>query len=250
MSRRTSLFSLPLAVTVSWCLSSSPVAGAVVFETFTTPLAPNTHNSGPGAVANYFYQGKIYNFQWRLAPFAVDLDANGTTDLTFAGNDRFGIVQFMGVSLAGNNQVWATVYSSSRIDAAGLQEGSFIGSSLASADPRTVWHGEVNTERKIFILSGDSAGPIGGEFGQKPFEQKYLGVRFQREGALHYGWLAISGGHIFNGQELYIHAWAYESEPGKGLIAGQIPEPGSSLLVAAGALLLGTRRRASSGNRR
>ena len=63
------------------------------------------------------------------------------------------------------------------------------------------------------------------------------------------GWLAISGGHIFNGQELYIHAWAYESDPGKGLFAGQIPEPGSSLLLVMGALLLGTRGRASSGNR-
>ena len=248
MSRRTSLFSLPLAVTVSWCLSSSPVAGAVVFETFTTPLAPNTRNFGPGAVANYFYQGKIYNFQWRLSPFAVDLDGNGTTDLTFEGNNRD--IRFMHVSLAGENRVWATVYSSLRINAVGLPDSSFIGPSLASDNPQTVWLGEVNTGTPILMLSGDSAGPIGGEFGQKPFEQKYLGVRFQREGALHYGWLAISGGHIFNGQELYIHAWAYESEPGKGLIAGQIPEPGSSLLVAAGALLLGTRRRASSGNRR
>ena len=226
------------------------MAGAVLFESFVVPLAPNTHLYGPNAVAGYFYQGKIYKFQWRLAPFAVDLDANGSTDLTFVGTRRIGGMSFMSVSLAGNTQVWATEFSSLKINAVGLQDGTFIGSTLTSNEPKTIWHDEVTIPSKILIVSGNPSGHLGGEFGQKPFDQKYLGVRFERDGALHYGWLAISGYDQVVGEELFIHAWAYESEPGRGLIAGQIPEPESSLLLALGALLLCTRRFAARSLRR
>ena len=234
----------------SCCLSPAPVAGAVLFESFAVPLAPNTHLSGPNSVTGYFYQGKIYKFQWRLAPFAVDLDANGTIDLTFVGTRRIGGTSSMSVSVDGNNRIWATVNSTFNINAVGLKEGSFVGSTINADNPRTIWHGEFANDVKPLIMSGNPSGHLGGDFGRKPFDPRYLGVRFERDGALHFGWLAISGYNEVIGEELFIHAWAYESEPGKGLIAGQIPEPCSSLLLVSGVLLLCTRRFAACSLRR
>lgn len=50
---------------------------------------------------------------------------------------------------------------------------------------------------------------------------------------MHYGWLDIEG--VITSPVLRIHGWAYETEPGKGIIAGAIPEPSSLVLILAGA---------------
>jgi len=65
-------------------------------------------------------------------------------------------------------------------------------------------------------------------------------------GETHYGWVFIQtfppvvGGRILE--------WAYESEPGVGIMAGAVPEPSAGLLIllATGATLL-RRRRAHPG---
>ena len=69
----------------------------------------------------------------------------------------------------------------------------------------------------------------------------YLGVEFEISGATHYGWLEIESASQFT--RVLVHRWAYESEPGIGIIAG-IPEPGSGVLgVLASAFLLARRTR-------
>ena len=45
----------------------------------------------------------------------------------------------------------------------------------------------------------------GGFFPIYLFEQKYLGLRFEREGSFHHGWMVLSG-YAFYGEEIYIYS--------------------------------------------
>ena len=223
----------------------SPASTAVIAQTFERPLAPNTRNFGPNAVLGYGWNGQIYRFQWRLAPLAVDMDSNGTTDLTIVGTT--GVTDAMRVSLTGRNEVWASLSYSNGVlissYASALARGSEAGPSLTSGNPRVGWFNNADAPKPAYLAIGDQGKPLQSSFiPDVPFEQKYLGVRFEREGALHYGWVGISG-YANIGRELYIHAWAYESEPDTAIIIGQIPEPGAGLLAAASGLLLTLRRK-------
>ena len=226
-----------------------PASAAVIAQTFEPPLAPNTLSFGPSAVAGYGLNGIIYRFQWRLAPFAVDLDSNGTTDLTIVGTE--GVTDTMRVSLTGRNETWAFLAYSNGVFissyASAFKRGSEAGPSLTSGDPRIGWFNDADAPAPAILTVGDQGTPIEGSFlPGAPFEQKFLGVRFEREGAMHYGWVGISG-YANIGQELYIHAWAYESEPDTAIIVGQIPEPAAGLLAAVSGLLVGLRRKGKPG---
>ena len=56
----------------------------------------------------------------------------------------------------------------------------------------------------------------------------FLGIEFLIDGQVHYGWMDLDNYNYFQTE---IHGWAYESEPGKPIFAGSIPEP-STLLLA------------------
>ena len=92
----------------------------------------------------------------------------------------------------------------------------------------------------VLIETYESNPASGAFFPSYLFEQKYLGFRFEREGALHYGWMALSG-FAFYGEEIYVYSWAYESAPDTALIVGQLPEPTVPALVGF-ALWIGMRR--------
>ena len=127
--------------------------------------------------------------------------------------------------------------------ASALARGSEAGPSLTSGNPRIGWFNDADALKPGVLTIGAQGEPLQSNFvPEVPFQQKYLGVRFERDGALHYGWVGISG-YANIGQEIYIHAWAYESEPDKAIIVGQIPEPGAGLLAAASALLMTLRRK-------
>ena len=221
----------------------SKASAAVIAQTFERPLAPNTHNFGPNAVKNYLVGGKDYRLQWRIAPLAVDLDRNGTTDLTIVG--KIGPTDTMHVSLTGRNETWALPNFNLQTFPLALPRGSQLGSSLTSNNPRAGWFNDADAILPGVLTAAAQGDPISGYFlPDIPFEQKYLGVRFERDGAMHYGWMGISG-YANIGQEIYIHAWAYESQPDTSIIVGQIPEPGAGLLATASVLLvtLGRRRK-------
>ena len=103
----TQCLRLVLLGSASVFLSVIPsAAGAVVFQAFERPLAPNI-NHREGYLSPYVVDGKSYFFQWKLAPYAVDLDGNGTTDLTFGHKLYSGFHNLMHVSLTGRSQIWA-----------------------------------------------------------------------------------------------------------------------------------------------
>lgn len=68
----------------------------------------------------------------------------------------------------------------------------------------------------------------------------YVGFKFDIDGSTHYGWAQIDVS--LSPQEAVISGYAYESTPETGIVAGEIPEPASLALLAAGAGALGIRR--------
>ena len=216
-------------------------SGAVIFQAFERPLAPNI-NHREGYLSPYVVDGKSYFFQWKLAPYAVDLDGNGTTDLTFVHKLYSGFHNLMHVSVTGRSQIWARAggidghYRGS--SAWTLSAGNEIGISLLSDNPRDGWHNDDELVDPSTVEAAIGNGP--------PFEQKYLGLRFERGNDIHYAWMAVSGFRGGDpGKEVFIHAWAWEGEPGKGIPAGAIPEPSAGWLAMAGGWLCMRRRRRS-----
>ena len=73
----------------------------------------------------------------------------------------------------------------------------------------------------------------------------YLGIEFLIQGKVHYGWMDLDN---YNWNQTEIRGWAYETEPGKPILAGSIPERSSLLLACATVgLALFFRRRAEGG---
>ena len=71
-------------------------------------------------------------------------------------------------------------------------------------------------------------------------ETAYLGFRFQGEAGIHYGY-ALFTDTTDRGTTILATAW--ESEPGKAIVAGAIPEPSSSMITILGSLFLLRRKR-------
>jgi hypothetical protein len=90
---------------------------------------------------------------------------------------------------------------------------------------------------------------FGGVYGRwNASENAFAGVRFQIGGADHFAWIRLHVGDTDGiPSSLTAIDWAYESEAGQGIKAGEIPEPSTLALLATGAagLLAWRRRRAS-----
>ena len=73
-------------------------------------------------------------------------------------------------------------------------------------------------------------------------ESAYLGVQFQQDSQTYYGWIRL--GAPFTGQNGgWLYDYAYETMPNKPIFAGEVPEPSTWALLAAGAATLFFRRK-------
>ena len=198
--------------------------------------------------------GTLYRFQHAPAPFDFDFDQNGSTDLTIGTTGHSGITSVMFVTQHGRNTVWSLAGGAAGFDfgshALSLAAGTTLGPSLHHDFPSVGWHNDDDTRAPSTLMQADANHPVSGTFFPKYlFEQKYLGFRFQRNGALHYGWMALSAWEHY-GTSIYVYSWAYESEADTPLIVGQIPEPAVHFLLAGlvwGAAMRRTRSRGGQG---
>ena len=139
-----------LFLLVSSCLllpEAPSASGAVIFQAFERPLAPGIHQK-EGSQQQVSFEGKAVTFQWKLAPYPVDLDGNGMRDLTIVHNIEPAVATHrMNVSLTGQNQIWAIARgitgnyfgSYPRSMVAGTE---IIGPSLFSDNPRVGWRND------------------------------------------------------------------------------------------------------------
>ncbi len=137
-----------------------------------------------------------------------------------------------------------------------VNAGSIIGSNTSSLLGNWYRH-----------TDNGGGGGFGLNFGPRAmqYQNAYIGVEFKINGLTHYGWIQFEGfGHPSVVFPVYdeagnivfyvnapssqlggrINSWAYETEPGKPIIAGAVPEPSSWILagVATTSLLLLRRR--------
>ena len=148
----------------------------------------------------------------------LDLNSDGLADLTFqTGRSDLVCFSTVGGGVAGI----PTVPPNQNHFAAAFSYGAILGVSLPT-ESLYRWN-----EGYSGMLSCRDAGCLG------LWEDKtaYLGVQFSTATGIHYGWVEV---FVFgNTSTGSILSFAYESEPSRPIVAGQIPEPSGVLLMAA-----------------
>ncbi len=162
-----------------------------------------------------------------LATKDFDFNGDGAIDLIFsASNSGFTLRP------QGNNRI-ITVFEN---NLAPLDAGFSIGEAIDNANGAQ-WWGD-----KAFISSCMST-PIGVQCdGAFTNLTAFMGAEFEIEGETHYGWIQI---REFAGLGGFFFDFAYESEPGVGILAGAIaiPEPSVSILLFFGLAVMVLRKR-------
>ena len=159
----------------------------------------------------------------------LDINGDGVTDFTFLAS-----VSLVGVRSENQNRY--IIFPSPPPNIGGGVEPLYsdfqIGPDLN--DSNLEWFG-IPTDFAPFgiWMSGESGGRFIGH-------HAFMGVEFEIDDSVHYGWINIKVEEDFPYGRIY--GWAYESSPDTPIIAGEIPEPNTLLLLIGGAaLLLGMR---------
>lgn len=211
---------------------SKDTAKRKVAYTLAAGAAALAANSGQDAEATIEYSGvqNFTNYPSNDPPFPdpyrfyLDLDGDFLSDLALQ-NALFGGVPYQGLSVFGNGQVVgfnAGPYNYAYVS--NLTEGALI---------------DATTVGPTFF--GSMASPLNANSQFDNADEGYIGLSFGTSPNIRYGWIRVG---IDNSSASFtIEDWAYESEVGVGIRAGQIPEPGTLGLLAAGAAGVAAMRR-------
>ncbi len=174
-----------------------------------------------------------------LLPF--DIDANGTTDFTFTA-----FITTVGLRTERVNRLVIKVSPPPNLGGyvASLTPDYTIGLSLLGST--VAWSssdlGDGYVSPDEFVTSEIIQVFFSG-FSTQFRERSVIGIEFEAEDGIHYGYFDISPSRFIE-TRITLHGWAWETEPGKAILAGQVPESSSWILagVAAASLLLLRRR--------
>jgi len=192
-----------------------------------------THQAGAGTIV---WSG-VQNID---LPWAGSLDVN--IDLDLNGTDDFMIrrsgLDAWAYSLVVGNEFFCTINEDPKYRPASRPESVGVLIDDSPVDPN-VWHDNPEDHGQILLSFGN--GYWDGA------DHQYMGVRFYGDAALYYGWIEMSIEPDMP-QNMTIHSWAYNSQPGVGLMAGVVPEPSTWALFLCGgiALLVRIRQRRKS----
>mgnify|MGYP000976692328 CR=1 FL=1 len=191
-----------------------------------------------GTIAYYRPDTPIPLFTSGFAQYySLDMDGDVTPELTFSYS-----FQFLGVRYEAHNRVLSEMlpFPSQSGVPQPLPAGFPLGATSDSGDLR--WFAGIpgaDYDTDFYGLAICVSSGCGGNFlGQ----HAYMGVEFERGGAVHYGWVLLNvASHYPSGT---IEAWAWETRPGVPICAGAVPEPSTwALLVGGGVLMVWFRRK-------
>lgn len=174
---------------------------------------------------------------------AVDLDGDGFNDYVIRSNDSPG--DAFVIIPEGSNRVFTTREMPPNIGtfAINFSEGQTIYRSILSEMIVLTPRSERFDGRPLGPVL-DACVAVGGGvscLGQFPGGSPgFVGLEFESDGELHYGYIHASGGGLNGGS---VFSWAYETDPNMAILAGAIPEPSSVFLSCIGAIALMRRRR-------
>jgi len=163
-------------------------------------------------------------------PIGYDLDFNRDSilDIIFTSTGMwFGaFIQGEGQINAGGGEVRA------------LADGTLVGPDTPADDWAQGYLGFLGLNSSATVPPGDVIST-----GQFLNTTAYMGVQFYIDDLVHYGWVRISNPYPVTGG--IIMDFAYETEPGVGIIAGAgvIPEPATTTLLFTGLMALIIRSR-------
>ena len=192
---------------------------------------PQNIEMGPGTGPGWGGVGNTY----------IDYDGDGSTDIRL----RFSYENaFLAIPQLGPDGTMNEITAEQRDlhpRCWPLDNGAEIDADL-SGD--TIWHAE---EEPLIEWMWDGSGIHG--IGTWAYAtNQYMGVRFDTgEGNIHYGWVHMTVPGEFMGA--IVHDWAWNTTPGEGLWAGQVPEPSTYILFALGALTMAVAARRHSKNK-
>lgn len=108
-----------------------------------------------------------------------------------------------------------------------------IASAAVPLEPGTPIGPDLRFSNHFGALAGDDGGFSGAWL---RISHEYLGVRFEIDGADHFGWveLSVRVGAYLRGS---IHAYGYETLPGTAIAAGAVPEPSTVALLGLAGLI-------------
>jgi hypothetical protein len=176
--------------------------------------------------------------------FPFDVDGNGTIDYTFIGNiseaslrteraNRLVISIDPPPNLGGPVESLPAGYRiSSTLANSGI---SWVSSDLLGG---YVSPGELVANTIIQVLS---TGYLTIGHNTRFTERSFIGIEFEAEDGIHYGYFDISPAPYIS-PRVTVNGWAWETQPGVPILAGQVPEPSRMLLTGMGLMVLLTKR--------
>lgn len=178
-------------------------------------------------------------FELVNGPRTLDFDVNNDGQVDFTMEKIVQVFGHKRISINDSPGTTRFVYAGTNVGA--LDEDFEIGGSLP--DPAFSFHA-VSELSFSNTLSEETQNEPYGEFARRT---AYLGFEFQAATGTHYGYALLKD---YNASGMVIEGVAWESTPGKSILAGAIPEPTTAGLLGLAVVLgAGRRRRVGSSPR-
>jgi hypothetical protein len=150
--------------------------------------------------------------------YHLDLTGSGVTDFTIrdhGAQSTSGHVSFLFVSAAASNSVQGANVGHQGFLAKALMQGSTI--------PAGKFSGKANAQMAFFCSGFLDCFMTTSRRGYWfDVSDRYLGLKFTFQGETHYGWARLSVKFIEPRLDAELTGYAYETIPGKPILAGQI----------------------------
>ncbi len=188
---------------------------------------------------------------------AASTAATASADISYSGPQDISIAQFSAVNLNLDGDAYADMLLKNYVFLGGNYQGALVnfapgrmvGFSLGLSYASALQQGD------LIDATTTGSGPFQGSLAYgsgnpnaefNSVTDAYIGLEFPINGLSHFGWIRVD---IDNAAGTFVvRDWAYNTDPGAGLLAGQVPEPSTLGMLAAGALGVAALRRRRSTN--